>query len=76
MLIKFCVPGVPLSHMNMVAEVITSCDLMKKQMAVHAPEVEIRTIAHLPTAHIAGMQGYMVNPFYMGGMFRAVPSQD
>lgn len=26
-----------------------------------------RTIAHLPTAHIAGIQGYLINPFYMGG---------
>ena len=26
-----------------------------------------RTLAHLPVAHIAGIQGYLINPFYMGG---------
>jgi acyl-CoA synthetase (AMP-forming)/AMP-acid ligase II len=31
------------------------------------PGFEYRTIAHLPTAHIAGIQGYLINPFYMGG---------
>lgn len=31
------------------------------------PDFEYRTLAHLPTAHIAGIQGYLINPFYMGG---------
>jgi 4-coumarate--CoA ligase len=54
--------GVPLSHMNMVAECVLGCDPIKGQM-----DFEYKTIAHLPVAHIAGMQGYFVNPFYMGG---------
>jgi hypothetical protein len=28
---------------------------------------EYRTLAHLPAAHIAGVQGYMINPVWMGG---------
>ena len=31
------------------------------------PPFEYRTLAHLPAAHIAGVQGYFVNPFFMGG---------
>jgi acyl-coenzyme A synthetase/AMP-(fatty) acid ligase len=54
--------GVPLSHMNMVAEAVLGCDPIKQQL-----DFEYKTIAHLPIAHIAGMQGYFVNPFYMGG---------
>ncbi|KAE9994797.1 hypothetical protein Vi05172_g6132 [Venturia inaequalis] len=54
--------GVPLSHTNMVAEAHISCGMVKRQMSF-----DYRTIAHLPVAHIAGMQGYFVNPMYMGG---------
>jgi 4-coumarate--CoA ligase len=50
--------GVPLSHRNMIAEATISCGMIKAQMKEKAPDVEIRTLAHLPTAHIAGMQGY------------------
>jgi 4-coumarate--CoA ligase len=50
--------GVPLSHRNMIAEATISCGMIKDQMKEQAPDVEIRTLAHLPTAHIAGMQGY------------------
>jgi 4-coumarate--CoA ligase len=35
-----------------------------------------RTLAHLPTAHIAGIQGYLVNPFYMGGPVYWMPKFD
>jgi acyl-CoA synthetase (AMP-forming)/AMP-acid ligase II len=31
------------------------------------PDFDYRTLAHLPTAHIAGIQGYLINPLYMGG---------
>jgi 4-coumarate--CoA ligase len=49
--------GVPLSHRNMVAEATISCDLIKAQWKEMAPDADYRTLAHLPTAHIAGMQG-------------------
>lgn len=35
-----------------------------------------RTLAHLPAAHIAGVQGYFVNPFYMGGPVYWMPKFD
>ncbi len=31
------------------------------------PSFEFRTLAHLPAAHIAGVQGYFVNATYWGG---------
>jgi hypothetical protein len=37
---------------------------------------EYRTIAHLPAAHIAGVQGYFVNPFFMGGPVYWMPKFD
>jgi 4-coumarate--CoA ligase len=37
---------------------------------------EYRTLAHLPTAHIAGIQGYLINPFYMGGPVYWMPKFD
>ena len=37
---------------------------------------EYRTIAHLPVAHIAGIQGYLINPFYMGGPVYWMPRFD
>jgi acyl-CoA synthetase (AMP-forming)/AMP-acid ligase II len=40
---------------------------LKAQVFINNPNFEYNTIAHLPTAHIAGVQGYFVNPFYMGG---------
>ena len=40
------------------------------------PPFEYRTIAHLPVAHIAGIQGYLVNPFYMGGPVYWMPRFD
>jgi 4-coumarate--CoA ligase len=34
------------------------------------------TLAHLPVAHIAGIQGYLINPFYMGGPVYWMPRFD
>ncbi|ROV89533.1 hypothetical protein VSDG_08535 [Cytospora chrysosperma] len=44
--------GVRLSHRNVVAEAFVN---------------GYRTLAHLPAAHIAGLQGYLVNAMYHGG---------
>lgn len=38
--------------------------------------MDYRTLAHLPAAHIAGVQGYFVNPFYMGGPTYWMPKFD
>ena len=40
------------------------------------PPMEYRTLAHLPAAHIAGVQGYFVNPFYFGGPVYWMPKFD
>ncbi|KAK5115422.1 hypothetical protein LTR85_009882 [Meristemomyces frigidus] len=65
--------GVMLSHLNLVAEIyITS--LSGRQWAERElakgnelPIVEIRTLAHLPISHIAGLLSYIVGPIYAGG---------
>jgi 4-coumarate--CoA ligase len=36
----------------------------------------MRTLAHLPAAHIAGVQGYFINPFFMGGVTYWMPKFD
>ncbi|KAF2017165.1 4-coumarate-CoA ligase-like protein [Aaosphaeria arxii CBS 175.79] len=59
--------GVKLSHRNLVAEAVIPGDMFKAWAATERPDFEYRTLAHLPTAHIAGIQGYLINPFYMGG---------
>ncbi len=51
-----------LSHTNMVSQASLVMDANRE----NGPLV-VRTIAHLPAAHIAGIQGYFVNPFYVGG---------
>lgn len=40
------------------------------------PAFAYRTLAHLPVAHIAGIQGYLINPFYMGGPVYWMPRFD
>ncbi|KAH7122295.1 4-coumarate-CoA ligase-like protein [Dendryphion nanum] len=59
--------GVKLSHRNLVAEAVIPGDMFKQWIANDNKKFEYRTIAHLPVAHIAGIQGYFINPFYMGG---------
>ena len=59
--------GVKLSHSNMVAEAFLTIEAAKEHYARTNPSFEFRTLAHLPTAHIAGVQGYFINPQYYGG---------
>jgi len=59
--------GVPLAHRNMVSAAVIGSHCFMTQVRTIKPSYEYRTLAHLPMAHIAGMQGYFVNPFYMGG---------
>jgi acyl-CoA synthetase (AMP-forming)/AMP-acid ligase II len=49
--------------------------LRAREAAGHAP-FEYRTLAHLPAAHIAGVQGYFINPFFMGGPVFWMPKFD
>lgn len=72
--------GVLLSHTNMVAASVITGELAKGEIrrreAAGTPPFEYRTLAHLPAAHIAGVQGYFVNPFYMGGPVFWMPKFD
>lgn len=51
-------------------------DKWKKDEAAGDGPFEYRTLAHLPVAHIAGLQGYFVNPFYCGGLVYWMPKFD
>jgi 4-coumarate--CoA ligase len=50
--------------------------MFKSWIKTERPDFEYRTIAHLPVAHIAGIQGYLINPFYMGGPVYWMPRFD
>jgi len=73
--------GVRLSHTNLVSEAIIPQYLLREYHARrkrHDPsyKFEYRTLAHLPTAHIAGCQGYFVNPAIAGGPVYWMPKFD
>ncbi|KAF3008668.1 hypothetical protein E8E13_009003 [Curvularia kusanoi] len=75
--------GVKLSHANLVAEAVIPGDMFKSWLRTtrnvaspSKPPFQYRTLAHLPIAHIAGIQGYLINPFYMGGPVYWMPRFD
>lgn len=74
--------GILLSHANMVAEAFLPSSINRRAWASKpplssddAPPVGpgYRTLAHLPPAHISGVQGYFVNPFLDGGIVYWLP---
>ncbi|KAH8431961.1 acyl--CoA ligase [Aspergillus melleus] len=66
--------GVMLSHMNLVAEALLP-QLVLRESRQGKPHLnaQYRTIGHLPTAHIAGCQGYFVTPAVAGGTVYWMP---
>ncbi|EMD96139.1 hypothetical protein COCC4DRAFT_184363 [Bipolaris maydis ATCC 48331] len=68
--------GVKMSHLNLVAETVTTGNLTKSWISKKRPDFEYRTVAHLPVSHIAGIQGYLLNAFYMGGTVYWMPKFD
>ena len=78
--------GVPkavlLSHANITSEALIPQYMCREWMlrqATHDPTwtpFEYRTVAHLPAAHIAGCQGYFVNPVVAGGPVYWMPKFD
>ncbi|KAF2840276.1 acetyl-CoA synthetase-like protein [Patellaria atrata CBS 101060] len=68
--------GVKISHLNFVAECCIIVDEYKEYNRKYNPNYKYRTVAHLPTAHIAGIQGYFINPFYYGGTVYWMPKFD
>lgn len=62
--------GVLLSHWNLIADNICTMSVANKHRArckAEGRDFFFSTIAHLPMAHIAGIDMYSTNPFYMGG---------
>ena len=59
-----------------MAEAVIPGDMFKNWLATSRPNFQYRTLAHLPVAHIAGIQGYLINPFYMGGPVYWMPRFD
>lgn len=71
--------GVIVSHTNMVAEAFLPAYINRpvwKDWAAEGKPFEIRTLAHVPTAHVSGVQGYFVNAFYDGGIVYWMPVFD
>ena len=63
--------GVRISHANMVSEAFLPASMNRpiwKEWAEAGKPFESRTLAHLGTSHISGVQGYFVNPFFDGGL--------
>jgi 4-coumarate--CoA ligase len=50
--------------------------MFKSWITLSNPNFRYRTLAHLPVAHIAGIQGYLINPFYMAGSVYWMPRFD
>ncbi|KIY02854.1 uncharacterized protein Z520_01319 [Fonsecaea multimorphosa CBS 102226] len=68
--------GVPkavmLSHKMMVSQIVIASQVAREWaipriLTGELTPTPLRTIAHLPAAHIAGVAGYFVSPLYAGG---------
>ncbi|KAI3400605.1 hypothetical protein diail_2316 [Diaporthe ilicicola] len=68
--------GVKLSHWNLFAEAYVNMEPGKAWTARERPGLGYITLAHLPAAHIAGVQGYLVNVLYRGGTIYWMPKFD
>ncbi|CAN8097640.1 unnamed protein product [Discula destructiva] len=68
--------GVRISHRMMLAEAFLTMEAEKEYLRREKPGVEYRTLAHVPAAHIAGVQSYMVNATYRGGTAYWMPKFD
>lgn len=68
--------GVRLSQRNVVAAAFVNMEPGRAWAARERPGQGFRTLAHLPAAHIAGAQGYVVNPTYHGGTVYWMPRFD
>lgn len=68
--------GVKISHRMMVAEAVLTMEVDKEWVRRERPEYVYRTLAHVPAAHIAGVQCYFVNASYRGGTTYWMPRFD
>ena len=69
-----------MSHMNMVSAAAIPATFNRPYYAEQErqgkPPLERRTLGHLPTAHVAGVMGYFVHPFYEAGLVYWMPGFD
>ena len=69
-----------MSHTNLVSEgllpQLVFREYFEKRAARGEPPFEYRTLSHLPAAHIAGCQGYFINPIVAGGTVYWMPKFD
>ncbi|KAJ4391802.1 hypothetical protein N0V93_005422 [Gnomoniopsis smithogilvyi] len=68
--------GVRISHRMMVSESFLTLEPDKEYMRREKPGVQYRTLAHVPAAHIAGVQSYFINVTYRGGTAYWMPRFD
>lgn len=68
--------GVKLSHTNLFAAAYLNMEPRRAWEARERPDLNYITLAHLPAAHIAGVQGYLVNTLYRGGTVYWMPKFD
>lgn len=73
--------GVKVSHLNCVAEALVPQFMFREYYFREKKKdpnytFEYRTLAHLPAAHIAGLQGYLINPAIAGGPAYWMPKFD
>jgi 4-coumarate--CoA ligase len=72
--------GVNLSHTNIVSEGLIPQYMYReweqRQASRKEWPMQYRTLAHLPAAHIAGVQGYLINPVVAGGTVYWMPKFD
>ncbi|KAK1625529.1 AMP-binding enzyme [Colletotrichum phormii] len=59
--------AVKISHANMIAQTMFISTPTIEYYKTH-PKIEYITLAHLPAAHISGLQAYIVNQTFMGGI--------
>ncbi|KAJ7065046.1 hypothetical protein C8F01DRAFT_1129251 [Mycena amicta] len=67
--------GVMLSHTNMVGQTVISGQSLRDTWRDQG-RFEYRTLAHLPTAHVAGAMGSLIIPFFHGGTVYWMPRFD
>ncbi|KAF3769701.1 acetyl-CoA synthetase-like protein [Cryphonectria parasitica EP155] len=68
--------GVMISHRMIVAECFLTMEPDRQYWAREKPEFQYRTLAHVPAAHVAGVQSYFVNAIYRGGTTYWMPKFD
>ncbi|KAK1585008.1 AMP-binding enzyme [Colletotrichum navitas] len=60
--------AVKISHANMIAQALCITTPTIKYYHKDGPGMKFITLGHLPAAHISGLQAYIVNQTYMGGV--------